>query len=149
MEDDHNFFEKGRRSQFFFKWKIISIFLKIEDDLKKIIKKKQLKSKPKIKQWLWHRSTNNTSTEHQVKCLTIQHYKCELLPNQGYPGQFTHLRLTSFTLVRKIVCIVYHRAAKLLSYLNRVCQYHYKIMRMGYIVVESILLHTLFLSELI
>ena len=45
MEDDHSFFEKGRRSQFFFKWKITSIFLKIEDDLKKIMQPKTIKNK--------------------------------------------------------------------------------------------------------
>jgi hypothetical protein len=33
MEDDLNFFKNGRQSQFSQKWKTISIFRKMEDDL--------------------------------------------------------------------------------------------------------------------
>jgi hypothetical protein len=39
IEDDLNFFEKGRRPQF---------FLKMEDDLKKIMQPKPIQSKKKI-----------------------------------------------------------------------------------------------------
>ena len=56
MEDDLNYFENGRRPQFFEKGRQPYFFLKMEDDLKKIIQQKKIKSKPKIKQWLWHRS---------------------------------------------------------------------------------------------
>ena len=45
MEDDLNIFENGRRPQFFGKRKTTSIFLKMEDNLKKIMQPKTIKSK--------------------------------------------------------------------------------------------------------
>jgi hypothetical protein len=47
IEDDLKFFENGRRPQFFEKGRRPQT---------NNTTKKQLKSKPIIKQWLWHRS---------------------------------------------------------------------------------------------
>jgi hypothetical protein len=66
MEDKLIFFLNGRRPQFVLKKADDLNFFEKEDDLncfengrqtQKIVQqKKQLKSNPKIKQWLWHRS---------------------------------------------------------------------------------------------